>query len=261
MSTDFGQNWHDITGPIARQFSLQRIRQDPDHPDLIVLDEGQYSDYTLQAKDRTYNWQMYETSIWQKNHTLSSQDFFAKDYWIQSPSAYYELRATLTNYFDYNFGERVYLPGFDLLTNQASYTFAPADSKTVSVIIKFLPATDSAQLIDLKDSTDLWGIRILDSAGHSIDQLPRLTQSLNKSADRQKLVQQYRDRPDFYRITINHTLAYTKSIELDDLFSLSVPDVYQVQLIYNTASIVDRDHGEWSGSFAGNVFTVTITAP
>ncbi|CAG0930388.1 hypothetical protein TFLX_01706 [Thermoflexales bacterium] len=259
MSSDFGQDWHDITNNIDRKFYLQRISPDPDHSDLIVLDGGAFNDYILQATDKNYNWQMYKTSNWRKNHALSSQDFFAKDYRAQTH--YYALGATLTNYFDYNFGEQVYLPGFDLLTDQTDYAFVPAGSKIITATIKFLPATDSAQLIDLKDSTDLWGIRILDSAGHNFDQLPKLAQSFAQSSSRQKSMLQYRGRPDFYRFTVNHTQTYTKSIDLDDLFNLSVPGVYQVQLIYNDASLVDRDHWEWGGSFAGKVFTVTVTPP
>ncbi len=258
MSSDFGQNWRNITGNIDEGISLYGISEDPDNPNLVILSGNNLGDYTLQAIDNNYNWQMYKTLDWRKNHPSSSKGLFTKDYWTQTPSAYYELRATLANYFDYSFGERVFLPGFDLLTNQAAYTFAPAGSKIITATIKLLPAIGSAQLIDLKDSADLWGIRILDNTDHSIDQLPKLIQLMNASSDRQRLVQRYRDRPDFYRTTISHAQTYTKSIELNNLFNLSAPGVYQVQLIYNNASIVDRDNGEWSGSFAGNVFTVTV---
>jgi hypothetical protein len=153
------------------------------------------------------------------------------------------------------------LPGFDISTAQAAYTFASADKKIIDATVKFLPATGSDQIIDLKDSVDLWGVRVLDSAGHRSYQLARLIHLMATSSDRKTLVQQYRDRPDFYRISIDHARAYTKSIDLDDLFNLSIPGIYQVQFIYDNTSIAEGDHGEWVGSFAGNVFTVTITAP
>ncbi len=256
MSSDFGQNWHDISGNIAGGVSLYGIFQDPNHPDLIILSGNSVRNYILQATDKNYGWQMHRTLDWLKTHTFPGHDFFTKAYATQT--TLYMLPATLANYFDHDFGEQVGLPGFDISTDQAAYTFTSADSKIVSATVKFLPTTDSDQLVDLMGSADLWGIRVVDGAGHHTDQSAKLTQLRATSSDKTTLAWQYRDRPDFYKARIDHTQVYTKTIDLDDLFNFSTPGVYQVQITYDNTSIAESDHGEWVGYFSGSVFTVTV---
>ncbi len=249
MSSDFGQNWHDITGNTDRRTSFHEISQDPDHPDLVIVSMNRIRGYVRQATDKSYRWQTYQMWEWEKNHAPPQR-------------AFYDQSATLNSYFDYQFGKQEDLPQFDILTEQKAYTFAPTDGKIIMVTIKFLPTTGSDQLVDLKDSVDLWGVRMRDSTGHSVEQLAKLTQSITATtSDRISLMWQYRSRPDFYRTTINHAQVYTKLIDLDNLLSFSTSGIYQVQFIYDNTAIAGRDQGEWIGSFASNVFTVTITAP
>ncbi len=256
VSKDFGRTWQDITGNIPAGVRLYGVFQDPDHSDLVVLLGNSIRNYIFQSSDKSYDWQMSIEWIWSSSHAKSEDDFFQKGYSTQT--ILFELPGTLGNYFAHSFGSSPYLPAFDIALGQNAYEFTPADKKFIEVSIVFLEEQDAPVLVDIRDSSPLWGVRVITPTGQRIE-VPVTSDRLSRDAhSKGETLMTNRTGADFERFIVSKKQSYTRLLNLDSLTDFSAVGVYKVQLIYDDSFLADRNQGEWVGMFASNVFTVTI---
>ncbi len=99
-SPDLGKTWRDITGNAPGQ--LERIEPDPDHPGLVRIHSLALRDFMLTADDENYHWNTLQRK--RVHGRRPADEFFSRN--AASSTGYSLYRATLANYFRYDFGNR-----------------------------------------------------------------------------------------------------------------------------------------------------------
>lgn len=273
ISKSLGEDWRDITGNSFGQISY--IFADPDHPDLICLGGNSMRNYIFQATDANYEWKATREWEWWPRH-MTEEIFFSRNY--STRTTLYLLDATLLNYFAYDFGNRVYLPGFDIIPQKSAYEFSRDQAKVVEVSIPFLPeprtielpeksgqgpgskrgVPKSIKIVDQKDGLGLWGLNIVGPDGKRTHMQASVSKSVYQSKDRDKTKQELRKTGGLEFQEITHGNPYKRGIDLGQLYNFYNTGTYRVQLEYENIWLEDPVQDEWIGSFRGQVFTVTI---
>jgi hypothetical protein len=254
MSRDEGQSWTDITGTLGPGIGLSKIMADPDHPPLVIMLAESMRAIIAQAQDERYQWELTREWDWMEQH-MTDEVFFYRDY--STGATLYMFPATLSNYFQYDFGSRADLPAFDIVPDRSSYTFAMAEPKRISVAVRFLPSEPKVKLIDLKDQVGFWGLRVIDPKGRRTRVLAPLLNSWRASGQKPEDLGRIRRSKEFGVHLLSAQQPYLRSIDLEPLYSFDEKGTYRVQLQYDSF-IADRQRGEWPGSFTGSVFEVVI---
>jgi hypothetical protein len=277
LSKDIGRTWRDISDGLFGQ--IGHIFPDPDHPDLICVNVNSIRDYILQAEDDRFEWQATREWDW-KPERFETTELFHPRYW-GSPN--YMLHASLENYFEHDFGNRVHLPAIDLAPDQARFEFEEGEAIVVPVTIRFLrndavteyyrrqweqqrdeglehrewtPAV--VELVDHADVVDLWGIRVEHNGQRIARTTPALaavTESDNPKATRQEL----RERTRWRTIRLRPHESYRRTLDLGTLFDFSGPGEYRVQLSYSGQQVADWEAGQWAGWTTSPVFELVVS--
>ncbi len=243
--------WVDISGDIGAGVELLGIFEDPDHDDLVCLNGNCIRDLIIHADDSNYRWKM--TRAWEWRKQPETDESFLRNIY-RAQTELYMLSATLENYFHQPFGKATRLAGLTIRTKQTNFTFDKDRPKVIPVAIHFLPEKGSVHLLDLRDDSGFWGVKVITPSG---ERLSRAAKGHGLKKD-QKAKQGYRDRKELVTVEIKNGKPYQRSIDLDQLFDFSKPGLYKVLLSYDSVGLTDGDQKEWSGTFGGQVFTVTI---
>ena len=236
-SKDSGNRWDDIVRGIELGPDPPWIFRDPDHVRLVCLTGYKM---ILQATDDNYRWRMIDNVCW--HHAHLNELFFETTY--ATRGTFYVHCATLTNYFDYPFGNHPQIPSFQLTTGHA-YTFKSGERVVVPLTIHFWDESGAVvKLLDMEDAHAFWGLRRI---------LPDGKRD-NVRASRDVA----RDSPRSASHRLTHGQTYTRSLDLSSIADFSTKGVYHVQLIYENWRIADAAKGEWPGSFSSPVFDVKI---
>ena len=254
-SRDNGQTWSDITGNLGPGGTLASIFRDPDHPDLVCLHANFLRAYIIQAPDDKYEWQLIRVGDWMEKHT-TEESFFYRSYstgWIG-----YGHGATLANYFNYDFGNDTDLPGFNIVPEKKAYVFALCEPAIIKATIQFMPPIPIVKLIDMDNQLGFWGMRVLTPKGERITVHSTIPESWYESKERQRVIDETHQSSNFHIHSLSVHRPYSRMVDIGKLYSFAEKGTYKVQLYYDNLGIADRERGEWPGSFAGEVFEVTI---
>jgi hypothetical protein len=265
MSTDAGKHWDDISHDFASGFGLTSIFPDPDHRGLICLNVWcRHGEFVLQADDKTYAWDgATKLGDWRRKHDPENC-FFAAEY--STATENFEYRATLSNYFEYPFGDRVKVPAFEISAG-GPRMFKQNERVVLPVRIAFRVVTgDVATLVDTQQAHIVWGLKRLlpDGTREVVGVATSAFGAPYTSPDGTHVIIPAREvvRPGAADLTI-HRLAngqsYERSLDLSSMCDFSKPGKYRVQLVYGNGAVADREKGEWVGTFTGPVFEINVS--
>ena len=242
LSKDSGKHWEDISHDLGCGIGLFGIFQDPDHKKLVCLKADCLRDYVLQANDEGYKWNLTQLWDWYAKHS-PKEAFFEDEY--STGTTLFMHRATLSNYFDYPFGNRAQIHSFRIAVG-GRRDFKPKEPIVLPVEIVFWYEGDaSATLLDTEHGNACWGLNRI---------LPDGTQQrvpIAKGVDRGSL------EVKLHRLT--HRQSYKRLLDLSAMCDFSKPGTYRVQLLYDDGWIADKNKGDWLGSFLSPVFVIKIS--
>ncbi len=155
MSEDYGKTWQDITGDIGVDVQLLYFFEDPNAPWLAALSGNFRRNYIFTAENKDYSWQG-------KVAFGHEMYFLPKDPAQRSTT----LKATLSNYFAYDFGDEVELPLFSLDTEYVDYRYTMDEPKNVLVTLNVLDDAGSGMLVDVEPAEYFWYVHAIDPMGH-----------------------------------------------------------------------------------------------
>ena len=154
-STDSGKHWEDISHDTGLGVELAGIFQDPDHKELVCLWASTARLLVMQADDKSYKWKSTAEWGWRRNH--APKDSFFADKYATSTIAFM-LHATLSNYFDYPFGNRAEISSFKI-TVGGRREFKQKEPIVVPITITFLNEyDDSVEMLDTDHGYACWGL-------------------------------------------------------------------------------------------------------
>lgn len=249
VSFDLGLTWEDITGDIGMQ--LFDIFQDPDHPDLVCLRGQTVRIYVLQAEDEDYDWEMVR-EYWEWKDAHRTPESFLEPR-AQTSDTHVHL-ATLSNYFEYEFGEETILFALDIVTERASYEFEAGGPMAVEAEVKFSIPNRTIMLVDLPVRLYLWGLRVVDPDGEMI-----VVEAARVSRHDPEGLDLYRPDQDLVVHRIEDGSPYRRRTDITRLHDFSKIGTYRVQFVYDSHGLADRRKGAWEGSFSGPAFVVEVT--
>jgi hypothetical protein len=265
-SKDSGKTWTDISDGIAPFLRLDEILADPDHKDLVCLrSSGKQERYWCQASDGGYRWAQITEPEWDRRHG-SHNYLFREQYLIGTDNP--TITAMLSNYFDFPFGGTVALIPFELSVG-GTRTFKAGERVIIPLEVKFRSALPrSITLLDTERGNLVWELRrVLPSGEREIIFAPTTgdaARGLDKvQADGTRTViptgAAVRPGPGNLRV---HRLAdrqsYKRLLDFSAICDFSTPGEYLVQLVYESGAVADSKRSEWSGSFSGPVFKISI---
>ena len=254
-STDDGKTWVDITHNAFDGMShTHGMIPDPDHPGLFCLLFWGAREYIMQAQDDRFQWHLEKESDWDKRHP-TEQPFFATHFTVSGMAPFdYSLEATFGNYFRFDFGNKTSLDAFDLAADKAQYMFALDGPKNVTVTLSFGREDHAAAIMDLKDASDFWGLKV-----EAPDGTRTIVQSVAERDASRQTRRKYEQDPALVKTEVIAGKPYSRTLNLNDFHAFSKPGVYKVQLIY-TLPFYNYGEGRarWNGSFGGTMFTAMI---
>jgi hypothetical protein len=242
LSKDSGKHWEDISHDLGRGIMLFGIFQDPDHKKLVCLDASSIRGYILQANDEGYKWNLTRDGDWYAKHS-PQETFFADEY--STGTTAFMHRATLSNYFDYPFGNHAQICSFRIAVG-GRRNFKPKQPIVLPVEIVFwCEGNANATLLDTEHESACWGLhRILPDG---TQQRVPIAKGLDRGSPEVKL----------HRLT--HRQSYKRLVNLSAMCDFSKPGTYRVQLIYDDGWIADRFKGDWQGRFSSPMFEIKIS--
>jgi len=242
LSTDSGKHWEDITHDIGHGVGLYGIFQDPDHKELVCLSGNAIRGLVLQADDKSYKWTLLREWEWWGKH--SPMKFFFADAYSTGTTLFMH-HATLSNYFDYPFGDRTEIHSFRIVV-RGRRDFKPKEPIVLPVEVVFWFESDViATLLDTEHGHACWGLcRILPDG---TQQVVPIAKGVDRESPAVKL----------HRLT--HRQSYHRSLDLSAMCDFSKPGTYRVQLFYDDGWIANRDKGDWQGSFRSPTFDIKIS--
>jgi hypothetical protein len=241
MSTDSGRHWGDISNGLGTGFQLFGIFQDPSHKELVCLHANCVRDYVLHAKNKDYKWE--STVAWEwRNPKDPDGDFFR---FGEGGLSYYIQSATLSNYFDFPFGDRTERHAFQMSVGK-SFTFKAHKRAIVPVEIAFFAQGGATEkLPDMDDVRAMWGVmRITPDGKHEMVYPIRY---------------EAKDRRGLKSYTVGKGQTYKRSLDLSAIRDFSKPGLYRVKILYDCGWIAKQEKGEWVGHFGGPVFEVRVS--
>jgi hypothetical protein len=264
MSSDSGKSWSNISNKISPFLSLVNVVADPDHNDLVCVRAcGKMGVFLYQAADKSYSWNKLPEREWNERHGYDDY-FFVPDYF--TGTTLFLNYATLSNYFDYPFGDRVAVPAFEIsVGGHRKFKKDEQIILPVEVTFRNLPG-EIATLVDSREGNFVWGLkRVLPDGKREIVDVARSDWgSPYTSPDGTHFIIPVRKpmRPSavelrFHRLS--NGKSYTRAINLSAMCDFSKPGKYRLQLIYENGAIADAKKGEWVGKFSGPVLEVTVT--
>lgn len=255
MSKDMGKTWRNISGKSGGIFD---IFPDPDHPNQICLSVSVIREYILQADDERYLWNWTFGMIWRQER-LSATEFFTRtySYSFQAPPVLY---ATLDNYFQYDFGDRVKMFAIDLSPDEPRFNVSQGEKVVVPITFRFhdrAPAT--VKLIDGPSSSAHFGIHV-EFQGQLFAKSAKahdVFRAENRDAARQRMLSE----TTWTDVTLTKASPYRRRVDITQLHDFSAKGTYRVQLIYDNNWLTGRDSGHWLGRFSSSVFEVVVEDP
>jgi hypothetical protein len=241
MSTDAGRHWSDISNGIGHGVDLLGIFQDPTHKELVCLYGNAIRGYVLHAKNKDYKWEL--TREWEWHNPKDPDGEFFR--FGEGGLSYYIQSATLSNYFDFPFGDRTERHAFQMSVGQ-SFTFKAGERVIVPVQIAFFAQGGATEkLPDMDDMRAMWGVmRIMPNGKREVVYPIR-----DEAKDRRGL--------NSYKVGNGQT--YKRSLDLSAICDFSTPGLYRVKILYDCGWIAKQEHGEWAGRFGGPVFEVSVS--
>jgi hypothetical protein len=239
MSRDSANHWKDITPKGGIDTRVMRIFPDPDHNGLVSLHSNPGGNGGVyQAGDESYRWTAIPQIDWNQRHP---RELFAPSYWTTRQFMHL---ATLSNYFNYPFGNLAAIPSFQIAMGNPR-TFKQGERVVLPVEVTFLfEFGETAALIDTEHGHEFWRLAGISPDGKKWDGL--------KGARK-------RPKPtDLKTHRLAHRQSYKRSLDLSAMGDFSKPGKYRLQLLYDTGGLADEDKGEWIGEFSGPVFEINI---
>jgi len=252
MSTDGGGTWQDITGPAVGTF--MRISQDPDHPDLVVVDTSAEHHFVLQAADARYQWKPILISEWFDRHpeVAEAHHFLLEsDAWTWPA---YTFPATMRNYFSFDFGTRHSISALILTTDRERYSFPAAGPKVVTAKIALRNPDKPVKLLDPQQRQDFWGLAVITPTGKRDSRRGAASAAWQAQARHElKPAEELYGPVQRTSLTADH--SYTRTLDLAALYPFKEPGVYRVQLYFDVP-FPAVGQGVSSGVVPSEVFTV-----
>jgi hypothetical protein len=272
-SRDGGKTWRDITGNSFGYVSA--IFSDPDHPGLVCLETNSIRNYILQAEDQRYLWKPIRSWVWSEEHPSSK--VFGRAYWTTaSNNPLYMFRATLRNYFDYDFGSRSFIGAIDLTADQERFVFRKGEAVVVPITIRFLDESNLVRekLVDHPTNFGIWGLNV-EFGRESKSREPSISKQMAQIREddfaarirgepgrRQELeaafVRSLKEDAGWKVVDLTAAQPYRRTLDIGKLHDFSKAGNYYVQLVHDNTSIADRSNGQWVGRFSSAIFTITI---
>ena len=240
-STDSGKHWSDISNGIGHGVDLLGIFQDPSNKELVCLDANCGRSYVLHAKNKDYKWE--STRAWEWHNPKDPDGEFFR--FGEGGLSYYIQSATLSNYFDFPFGDRTERHAFQMSVGK-SFMFKARERVLVPVEIAFFAQGGAAEkLPDMDDVRTMWGVmRIMPNGKREMVYPIR-----NEAKDHRGL--------NSYKVGMGQT--YKRSLDLSAICDFSTAGLYRVKILYDCGWIAKQENDEWVGHFGGPVFEVRVS--
>jgi hypothetical protein len=241
MSADSGRHWRDISNGLGTGAQLLGIFQDPSNKELVCLCANCIRNYVLHAKNKDYKWEATREWEWH-NPKDPDGDFFR---FGEGGLSCYIQSATLSNYFDFPFGDRTERHAFQMSVGK-SFTFKAHEHVIVPVEIAFFANGGATEkLPDMDDVRAMWGVKRIMPNG------------------KREMVYPIRNEAKDYRglnsYKVGKGQTYRRSLDLSAICDFSTPGLYRVKIIYDCGWIAKQEKGEWVGHFGGPVFEVRVS--
>ena len=153
--------------------------------------------------------------------------------------------ATLSNYFDYPFGNRTQIPSFRIAVG-GGRNFKQKEPIVLPVEITFLCEGASATLVDMDHGYACWFLRRILPDGTQ-QRVPPIAKAVDRKSPR---VMSHR---------LAHRQSYKRSLDLSAMGDFSKPGTYRIQLVYGDGGIAEMDKGDWVGQFSSSVFEIKVS--
>jgi len=278
-SPDLGKTWRDITGKAGGQF--MGLEPDPDHPGLVRIHAWALRDYMFTANDENYQWKTVRGAE-PASGRRPSPKFFSRDSF--ATNFFYVYGATLSNYFQYDFGNHTSALALEVVPVKARFEFAPGARVVVPVQVVIhhdpdagpprrrklddkgrpnpKPEPPSVKFADQPGGTDFWGLRV-ESSDSQVEKRPpdRRTITVSATTTPDGKTVSTRSQPPAVKyevVNLSPSSPYAREIELGRFFDFSKPGEYRVQILYDSGGHTDGAKEVWDGGFTSPVFTVVI---
>jgi hypothetical protein len=274
VSKDMGHTWRDISGKQLRTSfgMITGIFPDPDHRGLVCLNVNTGRRNIFQADDKRYLWRSFFYADWERTHP---RDFFdrrnSNGMWI---------RATLNNYFQYDFGDRTIVAGMDLSPDNPRITVRQGGAVVVPFTLRFRedmagrnwywkdrrakglqarkPVPTNVKLLDNASNYGLWTVHV-DFKGMRTVTRHKVSDLLRQARDRDTVRKNILSDTAWKEVQLSQSKPYHRKFDLGRLYDFKRPGTYKVQLNYYPGRLADRRGGHWTGSFSSRVFEVVVT--
>ncbi|MDR3633236.1 MAG: hypothetical protein P4L84_05320 [Isosphaeraceae bacterium] len=279
-SPDLGKTWRDITGKASGQF--MGLEPDPDHPGLVRIQAWALRSYLLVADDENYQWRVVHGPR-PADGRRPSHKFFSRDSF--TTNNFYEYRATLSNYFQYDFANQTSVQALEIVPLKTRFEFAPGDRIVVPVrvVLHYDPNAElpfwrerdekgrpnpkpdppTIKFADQPGGTDFWGLRVESSDDEQVEKSPSgrrtITISVTTTPDGKTVSTRSQPAAVKYEVAnLSPSSPYAREVELSRFFAFSKPGEYRVQIVYDSGGHPDGAEDVWDGGFTSPVFTVVI---
>ncbi|HEX8237898.1 MAG TPA: hypothetical protein VF600_18300 [Abditibacteriaceae bacterium] len=273
QSPDLGATWRDISAnpmPVSATCFV-----DPDHPNLVKIigwlasDDWQKMDghvAVLQADDETYQWHevkdtQNQTFPW---HKTGGADAGANQF-----------RATLGNYFQYDFAGSIWKLVYDVIPAKSSYRFSSTQPKVIEVAMTMYARGDDGNQgldafpLDENSGIRFWGVDVTTPQGESTYIPPQYDKGWvsmsQEPVSKPQLLNELLTRGQVQTIHLSPEQPYVRKLDLDKLYRFDQVGTYKIRVTYESTWLKQygyREFGkQWLGNFAGQMFEVTITKP
>jgi hypothetical protein len=280
-SADLGKTWRDITGNEHSMFSY--LDPDPVHSGLVRIhgwdDRG---GIMLVADDENYRWRRVRKETYTDGRRLGGEFF---DRGSSSTNGFYLFRATLSNYFRYDFGNQKHIQALEVVPDKMRFEFARSAPVVVPVRVVFhydpeiesadrrkakseghplpKPTPPAERFADQPGGTDFWGLRVESRFGRSekypVTIYEVVKRTVTKTAKGESVSQTSRPvAGNCQSFDLSPSRPYEREIDLGRLANFSRPGEYRVQLIYDRVRRPEGERSVWNGVFTSPVFTINI---
>ena len=278
-SPDLGKTWRDITGTASGQF--MGLEPDPDHHGLVRIHAWAIRTFMYVADDENYRWRAVRGGMDAQGRRLAS-DFFCRS--SSSTTTFYQYEATLSNYFQYDFGNQEAVQAQEIVPIKTRFEFTRGARVVIPIRVVFhfdpdavpadwrkseaegspypKPTPPTIKFADQPAGTDFWGLRV-ESSGDQVESYPRVPRVVAMTGttprDGKAVTGTHQPATVGYRVVdLSPSSPYGREIELTRLSDFSKPGEYRVQILYDSGGHPDPEKGEWNGSFTSPVCTVAI---
>ncbi len=278
-SEDMGKSWRDITGNASG--ALSGVIPDPYHPGLVLVQGWSGRSYLWEAEDENFHWKA--KPGWRTVRPKPQKHLFFERT-SASSNRYHTYRATLKNYFDYDFGNFTEVHALEVVPLKNHYEFARGERIVVPVRVVFhfdgdilwrerRTAAEKGQpfprliapeekLVDQPGGIDFWGLRV-ERGDIQIEKRPAERRIVSASVEDTKNGKNATklnlpDPATYKTFKLTPTSPYERNLELNRFADFSEPGDYRVQILYDSASYPDGLERVWDGRFTSPVFTIVI---